>query len=1586
MFQRHDLSRDNSGMPGLFAVFEEKGLSFFPAYTGKIQETILPVLRDEEEEIYRAKIFAEELARKAELDAAKAVDNFKDTEGNIIYKVGADKGSSLWMPDKICKSCYNCEVAFTMYRRRHHCRMCGQIFCEKCSSNYIEGSMVKGLGAGLHRACDLCHELYLQEMDKLSRNPTSMPGGSYQNTGAETPTKTHRPEGRGVSIDVKSPEVRVFSDDDICDYQDVRKEMEIAEALDAVNSHRKRSPSYLSSGDALNSQDKALKSVEDVASSKPKSESKSLSNVHTREHVLHSESVLNRSEKHIQEIIATRKSAESPPFSKWKETIFHLVDAAVTNVDPDVRNGDSMDIRPYVKLKIIPGGKVEECAYVDGVVFRKNVSHRKMIKDAAELTNNPKILVLGGGIEFQRTDARLSTMDTLIEQEDSYLSILVGKIMNFKPDIILTGKSIARKAQDHLCDYKVAVIQNVRADLLERISRLTGAKMLPSTDHMLQHYNEDCLGACRRFMLKSISDDPERQNTHSCAQRILKSSIARGSTYVYLDGCPPELGCTIVLRGASRSFLECVKDIIQFGLGVAYHLRLEAAFHIDRQAYISPEIGQSILSDVDQRKLLSTSLDVDIGLPYSNELRGLYGKRYSGAYRKNFRKISTMYHQTILVSSLVMNIRQKRPAGKTEVLRIAYYTDEDISVGQFLIENCFRLATPRHAGDKDNIMLEQELVFSHRDGRIVITLKKDDEHSKRHVPTASSDAHDPNHSKEKKNPFYLPIYISSFCKVCNKFITKDLLMSDETWKMSFGKMMEIFLYNSSAHICDQDEDGRIHGSHNHYCPHPVRDCHIQSFSCEGFIANFKYVPIHAFSLHIRSEMEIPLKYHQHRALSMLVGFPRDMETITASFFHSISDLKSQLRQVFIHYINDEESINRGAGADSQNQSLFEQHQTVTSSVYLDNEFESSLHMSPILPETLENMTISEIEMKFSRAERVKDFTEIILIHDLLLKKVDDLDKDINASISDLIMMSGRILELTPTTDEGRNRLNSFISRKEGSVDSRDEKTVNSYFLQSPAQMEKTHQSTKSKNSARSEARGGASQEAEPSIALNNLPRMDSLTVGNPNAGIAIKVAEDNTKEDVHNLDLPNNIVPLEKTTIGKYRLDLTDGRKDEVIPVREDELASLIAYSLASSKYYDNLRKFFKTDISGENAAHETSPATSPSKYAKSGVNQLLVSQRVSHIKHKFESTPQYAGTKCKFLVVSHWALQFEAIRMAYFRDEKKMKEYIQSLAQTASWDTQGGKSGASFSKTSDDRFVCKVISQLELSMFIDFAPAYFEYMANAFYRDLPTVLCKILGVYTISYEIEGSKKITQNVVVMENIFCDRTISKTFDLKGSQRARYMDIPEHIKPDLRHGTKYDGIEECSQVLLDDNLLELTQGKPFPLKHRAKIYFDKAIANDTEFLSVVNVIDYSILIGFDEKNHEIVVGILDYIRQYDIAKKIESVGKSVGMIAGQAEPTIVSAAQYCRRFNTAMEKYFMAVPDHWSFSDDSQKHNISNSENNNRNSNNSNNNRNSNNSNNNNINSSCKNNKNKKNRNHSTSRSAQHHHFNSKIRNR
>lgn len=141
----------------------------------------------------------------------------------------------------------------------------------------------------------------------------------------------------------------------------------------------------------------------------------------------------------------------------------------------------------------------------------------------------------------------MTSFDTLIEQEDRYLTILVEKIMSLSPTIILVGKAVARRAQELLCEHSVAVMQNIKPHLLERISRMTGATTLPSTDHMIQQYGEGCLGSCALFWLRSVLDDPEKIDVNR-AQRVLKSPISRGSTYAYIQGCPPELGCTLVLR------------------------------------------------------------------------------------------------------------------------------------------------------------------------------------------------------------------------------------------------------------------------------------------------------------------------------------------------------------------------------------------------------------------------------------------------------------------------------------------------------------------------------------------------------------------------------------------------------------------------------------------------------------------------------------------------------------------------------------------------------------------------------------------------------------------------------------------------------------------------------------------------------------------------------------------------------------------------------------------------------------------------------------------------------------------------------
>lgn len=44
---------------------------------------------------------------------------------------------SHWMPDSACPRCHACRAEFTFTFRKHHCRLCYHIFCEKCSSSFM---------------------------------------------------------------------------------------------------------------------------------------------------------------------------------------------------------------------------------------------------------------------------------------------------------------------------------------------------------------------------------------------------------------------------------------------------------------------------------------------------------------------------------------------------------------------------------------------------------------------------------------------------------------------------------------------------------------------------------------------------------------------------------------------------------------------------------------------------------------------------------------------------------------------------------------------------------------------------------------------------------------------------------------------------------------------------------------------------------------------------------------------------------------------------------------------------------------------------------------------------------------------------------------------------------------------------------------------------------------------------------------------------------------------------------------------------------------------------------------------------------
>ena len=62
-----------------------------------------------------------------------------------------------WLPDAVSRECYHCGDKFTTFRRRHHCRICSQIFCCRCCSQVMPGKVV-GYSGDL-RVCTDCSKV-----------------------------------------------------------------------------------------------------------------------------------------------------------------------------------------------------------------------------------------------------------------------------------------------------------------------------------------------------------------------------------------------------------------------------------------------------------------------------------------------------------------------------------------------------------------------------------------------------------------------------------------------------------------------------------------------------------------------------------------------------------------------------------------------------------------------------------------------------------------------------------------------------------------------------------------------------------------------------------------------------------------------------------------------------------------------------------------------------------------------------------------------------------------------------------------------------------------------------------------------------------------------------------------------------------------------------------------------------------------------------------------------------------------------------------------------------------------------------------
>lgn len=215
-----------------------------------------------------------------------------------------------------------------------------------------------------------------------------------------------------------------------------------------------------------------------------------------------------------------------------------------------------VDLKRYAKVEKIPGGEMDDCCVLQGVMFQKDMvssSTRRRIE-------NPRILLLDCPLEYKKGESQTNMEVTqeqdwnaLLKLEEEYVANMCAEIIAHKPDIVITEKGVSDLAQHYLTKAGITAFRRLRKTDNNRVARAVKATIVSRTDEILE---SDIGTACGLFEMKQIGSD----------------------MFVYLTECREPAACTIVLRGGSKDVLNEIErnlqDAMQVVRNVVYQPKL----------------------------------------------------------------------------------------------------------------------------------------------------------------------------------------------------------------------------------------------------------------------------------------------------------------------------------------------------------------------------------------------------------------------------------------------------------------------------------------------------------------------------------------------------------------------------------------------------------------------------------------------------------------------------------------------------------------------------------------------------------------------------------------------------------------------------------------------------------------------------------------------------------------------------------------------------------------------------------------------------------------------------------------------------
>ena len=109
-------------------------------------------------------------------------------------------------------------------------------------------------------------------------------------------------------------------------------------------------------------------------------------------------------------------------------------------------NIKTVDLKRYARVEKVPGGEIEDCRVLQGVMINKDVTHPKMRRKI----KNPRIILLDCPLEYKKGESQTNIeiskeedWNRVLQIEEEQIKAMCEKIIEFKPDIVFTEKGVS---------------------------------------------------------------------------------------------------------------------------------------------------------------------------------------------------------------------------------------------------------------------------------------------------------------------------------------------------------------------------------------------------------------------------------------------------------------------------------------------------------------------------------------------------------------------------------------------------------------------------------------------------------------------------------------------------------------------------------------------------------------------------------------------------------------------------------------------------------------------------------------------------------------------------------------------------------------------------------------------------------------------------------------------------------------------------------------------------------------------------------------------------------------------------------------